>query len=144
MIKLIKDNDIIFAKIIRSSYQSKDTEFFTDEKDEIQLGYITYPKNHKTGAHYHNHLNKQTNRTDEILIVQTGSARVDFYNTKGEYIKSCEIFKGDILIIHQGGHNIIFYEDTKVLAIKSGVYDKENSKTRMVGTNNSELNIENN
>ena len=144
MIKLIKDNGITYAKIIRSSYQTNDTQFFTDEKDELQLGYIVYPKNHKTGAHYHNHLNKETNRTDEILIVKNGSARVDFYNLKGEYIKSCEIFKDDILIIHQGGHNILFYEDTKVLAIKSGVYEKEHSKTRMIGTNNSELFIENN
>ncbi|MBQ4646496.1 MAG: hypothetical protein IJB79_04025 [Candidatus Gastranaerophilales bacterium] len=143
MIKEIKDNNILYAKIIRASYQSKDTEFFTDDSDEIQLGYITFKKNHKTGAHYHNHLNKETNRTDEILIVQNGSARVDFYNTKGEYIISSEIFKNDILIIHQGGHNLVFYEDTKVLAIKSGVYEKERSKTRMIGTNNLELIIEN-
>ena len=143
MIKTIKQNDKIFAKIIRASYQTKDTEFFTEPNDEIQLGYISYSKNHKTGAHYHNHLNKETNRTDEILIVQKGSARVDFYNLKGEYIVSSEIFENDILIIHQGGHNIVFYEDTKVLAIKSGVYEKEHSKTRMIGTNNLELVIEN-
>lgn len=143
MIKIIEDNNQIYAKIIRASYQSKGTEFFTDKNDEIQIGYIEYPKNHKTGAHYHNHLNKETNRTDEILIVQEGCARVDFYNLKGEYIKSSEIFKGDILIVHKGGHNIIFYEDTRVLAIKSGVYDKKSDKTRMIGTNNLELNIEN-
>ena len=88
MIKLIKDNNEIYAKLIRSSYQTKDTEFFTDETDEIQLGYITYSKNHKTGAHYHNHLNKETTRTDEILIIQKGSARVDFYNTKGEFLSA--------------------------------------------------------
>ncbi|MBR5304036.1 MAG: hypothetical protein IKU37_04335 [Candidatus Gastranaerophilales bacterium] len=144
MIKIIEQNNKIYAKIIRSSYQASDTEFFTDQNDEIQLGYITYKKNHKTGAHYHNHLNKESSRTDEILIVQKGSARVDFYNLKGEYIKSSEIFEKDILIIHQGGHNIVFYEDTKVLAIKSGVYEKECSKTRMIGTNNLELVIENN
>lgn len=143
MIKIIKQNEKIFAKIIRASYQTQDTEFFTDANDEIQLGYISYPKNHKTGAHYHNHLNKETNRTDEILIVQKGSARVDFYNLKGEYIISSEIFENDILIIHQGGHNITFYEDTKVLAVKSGVYEKERTKTRMIGTNNLELIIEN-
>ena len=143
MIKLIKDNNTLLAKIIRASYKAQDTEFFTKDTDEIQLGMITYEKNHKTGAHYHNHLNKKTTKVDEILIVKKGSARVDFYNTKGEYIKSSEIFKDDILIIHNGGHNILFYEDTKVMAIKSGVYDKDNDKTRMIGTNNLELSIEN-
>ena len=143
MIKLIQQNNLIYAKIIRASYQSKDMEFFTDSNDEIQIGYITYAKNHKTGAHYHNHLNKHTNKTDEILIVKNGSARVDFYDLKWQYIVSSEIFEGDILIIHQGGHNIIFYEDTRVLAIKSGVYEKEHSKTRIIGTNNLELIIDN-
>ena len=143
MIKLIEQNGTTYAKVIRSTYQTKGTEFFTENTDEIQFGVISYEKNHKTGAHYHNHLNKQSNQVDEILIVQEGSARVDFYNKEGNYIKSTEIFKGDTLIIFKGGHNIIFYEDTKVLAIKSGVYEQKSSKTRMIGANNLELNIEN-
>ncbi len=143
MIKLIKDNDVTYAKIIRANYNAQDTEFFTNETDEIQFGVISYPKNHKTGAHYHNHLEKETTQIDEILIFQKGSARIDFYNDKGEYIKSCELFQGDTIIINKGGHNILFYEDTKVIAIKSGVYEKEYSKTRIIGANNLELIIEN-
>ena len=144
MIKTIEQNGTLYAKVIRSTYQANDTEFFTENTDEIQFGIISYPKNHKTGAHYHNHLNKQSNQIDEILIVQQGSARVDFYNKEGNYIKSTEIFKDDTIIIFKGGHNITFYEDTKVLAIKSGVYEQKSSKTRMIGANNSELIIENN
>ena len=143
MIKLIQQNKTTYAKIIRSTYQTKDTEFFTEETDEIQFGVISYPKNHKTGAHYHNHLNKQSTQIDEILIIQKGSARIDFYNNEGNYIVSSEVFEGDTLIIFKGGHNIIFYEDTKVLAIKSGVYEQKSSKTRMIGANNLELKIEN-
>ena len=92
MIKIIKDNDKICAKVIRASYQT-DNEFFTDSSDEIQLGIVTYPKNHKTGAHYHNHLDKNVNQTDEILLVKNGKARVDFYNDKGVYIKVAKYFK---------------------------------------------------
>ena len=143
MIKEIKHNKIVYAKIIRANYQTQDTEFFTDESNEIQFGVIKYSKNHKTGAHCHNHSSKKTTQTDEILMVQKGSARVDFYNIEGEYIKSCEIFAGDILIIFKGGHNILFYEDTKLYAIKTGAYVKNKNKTRIIGTNNLNLFIEN-
>ncbi len=143
MIKLIQQNNETFAKIIRANYQTQGNEFFTDGSNEVQFGVITYPKNHKTGAHCHNISSKKTTQLDEILIVQNGSARVDFYNTKGEYIISSEIFQDDILIIFKGGHNIIFYEDTKVYVIKKGAYIKDKNKTRIIGTNNLELKIEN-
>lgn len=144
MIKLIKDNNITYAKIIRANYQAQDVEFFTQETDEIQFGVINFKKDYKTGAHYHNKSVKKSTQTDEILMIQSGSARIDFYNNKGEYIKSCEVSQGDIVIINKGGHNILFYENTKVFVIKKGAYDKENDKTRIIGTNNLELLIENN
>ncbi len=143
MIKIIQENETIYAKIIRASYKTQDNEFFTSETDEMQFGVISYPKNHKTGAHCHNKIFKKSSTVDEIIMVQQGSARVDFYNTKGAYIKSAEIFQGDILILFKGGHNIIFYEDTKTYTIKTGVYSKDKNKTRIVGVNNSELVIEN-
>ena len=143
MIKLIQQNNETYAKIIRANYQTQDTEFFTDDSSEVQFGVITFPKDHKTGAHCHNASSKKATQLDEILIVQNGSMRVDFYNTKGEYIVSSEVFQGDILIIFKGGHNLIFYENTKVYAIKNGAYVKNKNKTRIIGTNNLELKIEN-
>ena len=78
MIKEIKDNDILYAKIIRKEFPKNENTFFTDENDEIQFGILNYEKNYKTGAHYHGHIkSKQKNRTDEILLFQKGSARVE-------------------------------------------------------------------
>ena len=54
MIKIIQENEIIYAKIIRASYKTQDNEFYTSETDELQFGVMSYPKNHKTGAHCHN------------------------------------------------------------------------------------------
>ena len=131
--KLIKDNNIIYAKIIRADLYPEDTTFFTDETDEIQFGMVNHKKGYKTGAHYHNHLNKETTKTDEIFIVREGSLRIDFYNNEGAYIKSVEVFKNDIVILYQGGHNIVYNQDTKLFMIKSGAYQKENDKTRIIG-----------
>ena len=143
MIKVIEQNQTIFAKIIRAGYQSSENEFFTKEKDEIQFGVASYPKNYKTGTHFHNHIEKETTQVDEILIVREGCARVDFYNNEGIYIKSSEIFKDDTLIIFKGGHNISFNENTKLIVIKPSTYTQAYDKTRIIGVNDSDLIIEN-
>ncbi len=144
MIKKIEYNNRLFAKIIRANYEITQNEFFTDERDEIQFGTIFYEKSHKTNAHYHNHLNRENlNQIDEILIIQKGSCRVDFYNNEGMYLKSVILNQNDTIIIYRGGHNIVFLDDTRVLTIKPGAYDKENDKTRIIGANNLELVIEN-
>ena len=143
MIKVIKDNDIIYAKIVRAGHNTGNTEFFTEKSDELQLGIVQYKKDYKTGAHYHNHLKTKTTKTDEILMFQRGSARIDFYNDKGAYIKSANANTGDIVILYKGGHNIVYLEDTKLFMIKPGAYDPETDKTRIIGANNLELTIEN-
>lgn len=142
MIKTIEDNKITYAKIIKCGHKGADVEFFTDESDELQFGVLNYKKDYKTGAHYHSRLKSKSKKTDEILILQKGSARVDFYNDKGEYLKSAVISAGDIIIIYKGGHNVVYLEDTELFMIKPGPYDKETDKTRIIGTNNSELIIE--
>lgn len=140
--KLIEDNNVVYAKIIRANSRPDESMFFTDETCEIQFGIVNYTKNHKTGAHYHNHLDSEKSRVDEIIIVQKGSMRIDFYNEKGAYIKSIEAFENDIVIMYQGGHNVTFYDDTKIFLIKPGAYQKENDKTRIIGANNLELIID--
>ena len=142
MIKDIIDNNVIYARIIRNSNDS-DSAFFTREEDELQIGVLDYEKNYKTGTHYHNRPQGFINETDEIFIVKEGSCRVDFYNDKGVYLKSCELFKGDIIIIYLGGHNITYLEKSKILLIKKGPYNKNEDKTRIVGANNLEIVIDN-
>lgn len=143
MIKLIEENNTLYAKIIRANHLVNDSEFFTSETDEIQFGVVNYKKNHKTGAHYHNRLTNKKTQTDEILVFLQGGARIDFYDNEGAYIKSVEAFCGDVVIFFKGGHNLFYYDDAKVYMIKSGPYAKNADKTRIIGTNNLELFIEN-
>ncbi len=142
MIKLIEDNNSIYAKIIRASNNYSNLEFFTNEDDELQFGIINREKDYKTGAHYHNHIKNKCQKIDEILIILKGSARIDFYNDKGAYIKSTIIKANDAVIIYKGGHNIAHIEDTKFYVIKPGVYDKTTNETRIIGANNLDLIIE--
>ncbi len=142
MIKLIKDNNVIYAKIIKAGNNCSDISFFTEENDELQYGIINRKKDYKTGAHYHNHIKNKCRKIDEIIIILEGSARVDFYNDKGIYIKSTIIKTNDSIIIYKGGHNVVYQEDTKFYIIKPGNYDKSTDKTRIIGANNLDLIIE--
>ena len=139
MIKVIESNNTIYAKIIKAGHIALNDGFFTENNDEIQFGFLNRKKDYKTGAHYHNRTRKKTNQTDEILILQKGSARIDFYDDKGVYFKSNNINQGDIIIIYKGGHNITYLEDTSFFIIKPGPHDPETNKTRIVGTNNLDL-----
>ena len=143
MFKDIIDNDILYARIIRSYNSTDETIFFTRPEDELQIGVLSYESGYKTGAHCHNRPQGFLNETDEIIIVQKGSARVDFYNDKGSYIKSSEIFEGDIIIIYIGGHSLTYGEKSKILIVKKGPYNDSDDKTRIVGVNNFEINIDN-
>ena len=143
MFKDITDNDILYARIIRNYNSIDESKFFTRDEDEMQIGMLCYESGYKSGAHCHNRPEGFLNETDEIIIVQKGSARVDFYNDKGVYIKSAEIFEGDIIIIYIGGHNFSYTQDSKILIVKKGPYNDENDKTRIVGVNNFEINIDN-
>ena len=124
MIKDILDNNILYGRIVRANHTASDTEFFTREEDELQIGILSYSENYKTGTHFHNRPQGFLNECDEIFIVQEGSARIDFYNNQGVYIKSTEIFAGDLVIIYMGGHNITYKEKSKILLIKKGPYNK--------------------
>ncbi|MBR6297879.1 MAG: hypothetical protein IKR34_01395 [Candidatus Gastranaerophilales bacterium] len=143
MIKEISDKNIIYARIVRSSYEPVGNEFFSRTEDELQIGILNYEENHKVGTHYHNRPQGFLNETDEILIVQEGSARIDFYDIKGVYLKSTEIHKGDLIILYLGAHNITYYEKSRIMIIKKGPYNQELDKTRIVGANNFEIEIDN-
>ncbi len=141
--KIIEDNNKIYAKIIKSSEIGGFDGFFTDEKDEIQFGILNFEKNFKTGAHYHNKPDTKTKPTDEVIIILSGSLRVDFYNIKGDYLKSVIVSKGDVVIFYEGAHNLLFNDDTKMFVFRTGARDEEFQDTRIIGINNSELAIDN-
>ncbi|MBQ2984039.1 MAG: hypothetical protein IJD57_04515 [Candidatus Gastranaerophilales bacterium] len=138
MEKLITQNNILYAKVIRNIDDLSSDVVFSEENDSIQLSLKTYSQNEKTGAHFHNSYNEKTTRTDEIMLVQKGKIRVDFYNEIGAYIKSVYAQKGDVIIAYKGGHNVVIVEEAKILSFNT----KQTDNTRIIGANNFELIID--
>lgn len=138
MEKIISQNNIVYAKIIRNINDFSSNTKFSEENDSICVSLNVSQKSEKTGAHFHNCDNENSIRTDEIMLIQKGSARVDFYNEIGGYIKSVIAREGDLIIAYRGAHNVVSLEDNKILSISS----KQADNTRIIGANNFELIID--
>lgn len=138
MEKLVSQNNTIYARIVNMADNLVGNTNFSKDDDCIQVSLDNFEKNYSSGAHFHSLYDKKVISVDEILVIQNGAIRIDFYNEIGAYIKSVKAKKDDIVFIYRGGHNIVATENSNVLTINP----KQNDNTRIIGANNFELVIE--
>jgi len=121
--ELIKDNDLLIAKIIRDQEWPENLQFYSEEKDFLQVGTWKYNAGKHLKAHGHKICERVSNRTSEFLFVKTGRIKASFYNEEDKFITEKELNPGDILIVYSGGHAYdVLEDDTQVLEIKNGPY----------------------
>jgi len=122
-IDTIKDGDIIIANIIRSGEWPEGLKFYTDDKDFVQVSTWNYNAGKHLKAHSHKVCVRNSNRTQEVVMVKNGKMKADFYNREGKLIKEDCLNKGDIAIIYAGGHAYDILEDkTLIFEVKNGPY----------------------
>ena len=63
-------------------------------------------------------------RTSEVLFIQKGLLRVDFYGDKMKYFQSRVLKKGDIIFLHESNHGFKMLKDCSIIEIKQGPYIK--------------------
>lgn len=63
------------------------------------------------GAHSHNDIIREFNRTQEVLVIRRGRLRVDFYDDTQTYLKSRILSAGDVILLAAGGHGVEALED---------------------------------
>ena len=130
MIEKIEINKELYAIIIRSNYKGDGIEFFTPEDFSQQLAYMRRPKGYRIQPHIHKKINKQINFTQEVLFIKSGKLKVDFFDEKKKYLQSNILEKGDIILLSKGGHGFEIIEDSEIIEVKQGPYDKELDKER--------------
>ena len=91
--KIIYDN-ILLAIIIRAQYSNDGIEFFTNDNDSQQLGYMARPKGYTIQPHRHNLIKREVHLTQEVLYVKKGKVRVDFFDNQQSYLFSDIISEG--------------------------------------------------
>lgn len=139
MIEKILNNGLLLSIVIRASFSKDGIEFFTEDKDSQQLGYMKRPKDYIIPPHRHNLIPREIHLTQEVLFIKSGIVRVDFYDNNQYYIKSIILKKGDVILLSDGGHGFQILEDAEIIEVKQGPYCGEHDKIRFTPIDNNEI-----
>lgn len=139
MIEYVNHNGQVLAIIIRRNYHGDGIQFLTDRDYSQQLAYMHHPKGKIIEAHVHNFESRKVVHTQEVLVIRKGVLRVDFYTSGCEYIESCIMKEGDVILLASGGHGFKVLEEVEMIEIKQGPYLGEKDKTRFEGVNEEKI-----
>ena len=132
MIEKIKYKDLTLGIIIRAAYKKEGIEFFTNDEDSQQLGYMNRPKDYIIAPHRHNLVPREVHLTQEVLYIKSGKVRVDFFDNNQEYVSSSILQMGDVILLSDGGHGFKMIENSEIIEIKQGPYCGEQDKVRFL------------
>jgi hypothetical protein len=139
MIENIQYNNLLLAIIIRSDYKKDGIEFFTNDNDSQQLGYMNRPEGYVIAPHRHNIVARQVHLTQEVLFIKSGKVRVDFYDNEQNYVKSSVLEKGDVILLSDGGHGFKMLEKSEMIEVKQGPYCGDVDKVRFTPVDDNDL-----
>jgi|TARA_B110000914_G_C15396676_1_gene415124 hypothetical protein len=132
----------LYALIIKESYQNKKgISFFTKNDSNQQIGFMSHPKNYIIKPHKHQKRETKIYLTTEVIILQKGKLRVDFYDTKKKYLFSVIIKKNQIIMLVHGGHGFKVLEPVKMLEIKQGPFVSNKDKIKFDEINENKIKI---
>ena len=125
MIEKIFDKKKVIALIVKSrKIKKKGPNFVTPNNFTQQLGIINYPTGHYITPHTHKKYLRKVTHTSEVLIINKGILRTDFYNNKKKYMFSRNLKEGDIIFLHESHHGFKIIKDCSIIEIKQGPYIK--------------------
>ena len=131
MIKKIIHKNKLYALIIKETYQDKKgVSFFTKNADNQQIGFMSHPKNYLIKPHKHQKRATKIFITSEVIVLQKGKLRVDFYDTRKKYLFSIVVKKNQIMMFVHGGHGFKVLEAVKMLEIKQGPFVSHKDKVK--------------
>ena len=130
MLEKIFAGEQLLALILRSEYESEGIQFFTPNHFSQQLGYMNRPKGFTITPHLHNVINRDVELTQEVLFIKSGSVMMDIYDLDKNFIKSCILNKGDVVLLASGGHGFTMLEKSEIIEVKTGPHIGEKDKTR--------------
>jgi hypothetical protein len=139
MLEKVYKKELQLAIIIRSGFQKRGIEFFTNDKDSQQLGYMNRAAGYEIKPHRHNLVHREVHLTQEVLFIKSGKVRVDFYSNEQEYLESRILNQGDVILLSDGGHGFKMLEPSEIIEVKQGPYCGEQDKVRFEPVDESHL-----
>lgn len=138
----IRHEGILLAIILQKGAAGPGIHFVTQNECSLQLATMNHPAGKTIQPHVHNSVERTILFTNEVLVIQKGILRVDFYTLKREYLHSRLLYAGDTLLLTEhAGHGFEVIEELEMLEIKQGPYAGEADKTRFPTAPNFRPNI---
>ncbi len=129
------------AIIVRGSVDCPGVSFFTPEHFSQQLAYMQHPAGKTIAPHTHKTVRRQVTKTLEVLFVRKGRMRVDLYDDGQNYVESCILEAGDVILLVAGGHGFEMLEPVEMFEVKQGPYAGDADKIRFAGVPPAEVRI---
>jgi mannose-6-phosphate isomerase-like protein (cupin superfamily) len=142
MIERIVYKKELLSIIIRANYRADGIQFFTADDSEQQLAYMSRPKGYEIPPHVHNPVKREVYITQEVLYIKSGIVRVDYYDSKKNYLESRNLYTGDVILLASGGHGFFMCEDSEIIEVKQGPYAQGLDKTRFNSIDNNQVRME--
>jgi mannose-6-phosphate isomerase-like protein (cupin superfamily) len=127
-------NDQLCAIIVRASFREPGITFFTPPESPQQLAYMSHPMGKTIAPHRHNKVTREVHDSQEVLVIQKGKLRVDFYTECEEYLESRVLSAGDFILLCSGAHGFEVLETLEMIEIKQGPFVGDAAKTRFPAT----------
>jgi hypothetical protein len=128
--EMLKYHENLMAIIVKVDFQIEGIQFFTNDNDSQQLGYMNRPKDYVIPPHRHNLVPREVHYTQEVLFIKSGKVRVDFFTKEQEYVTSRILHPGDVILLADGGHGFKMLEPSEIIEVKQGPYCGELDKVR--------------
>ncbi len=129
-VEYFKNEDELYAIILRNDYHKDGISFFTDDYLSQQLAYMSHPKGKIIDPHIHKNIERQVFYTQEVLLIKEGKLKVNFFDNNKKYLESRILNGGDVILLIKGGHGFEVIENLKMIEVKQGPYLGDNDKLR--------------
>ena len=125
-------NGKTLVKIKRLVDWNSGLDFLTSDDEYLQVGTWLYDEGKTLDRHYHNVVERQSDLTQECVVVLSGKMLVRVYDETQALIDDFIVTAGDFAIFLGGGHDYTIMENgTKIVEVKNGPFlGVELDKTR--------------
>lgn len=131
----IRHGDKLLARYVPAGAWQPGLSFFTEDQHFIQVGSWNYASGKALQAHVHNRVDRQVERTQEVVYVRKGRLLASVYASDGTLVREVTVAEGDTIILFDGGHGYRILEDgTEVLEVKNGPYPGADADRTRIAT----------
>ena len=129
-VETVEHDGKVLCILVRATPWPAQTEFYTPNDYNLQLGNIVYPAGSAIPRHSHRPVTRTVAGTSEVLVVQKGRMFIDLYDDDKTLVATREMAAGDAVALVSGGHGFRLIEDTVLLEVKQGPYSGVQEKDR--------------